>query len=82
MIWTLHTQLPKPHKRGVKGHLSVGEDGRALFLTDDQQTFRLDRTRLDFAGADGIRLSGYEPVGITMKAQYQEWWLAYPEEAP
>jgi hypothetical protein len=43
----------------------------------------LSRARVEFVGADGIMVSGFEEVGKDKagkpKFRYQEWWLRYAD---
>ena len=81
----LHTQLPKPKDFGL-GVLSLVRDGEAHFFSGDggdgaRIVADLSRVRLDFAGADGLMLSGMQPDGFERdgrkKYSYQEWWLRF-----
>ncbi len=44
----------------------------------------MTRARIDFAAANGIMVSGFEPCGFESngktKYRFQEWWLAYEEQ--
>lgn len=86
--YALYTQNPKPEKKGV-GFLSIDRNGDANFFsgTGAQGCYmiaRMVRSRIDFAAADGIMVSGFEPCGVERngknKFRYQEWWLAYEEK--
>lgn len=77
----LYVQLPKIKDVGV-GTLDVDRQGAARFYTDTLAREML-RVRIDFAGADGIQISGMEEIGREkdggIKYCYQEWWLRYCE---
>lgn len=91
--FTLYTQLPKAKRIGG-GVLSVGKDGDAMFFSgdgerDSKNLAEMIRVKLDFAGSNGLRLSGFERNGVDSggreKYRFQEWWLAYnvePEAKP
>ena len=73
----------------VNGVLSIDRNGEAMFFAGTGGSSRdlyavLQRSRIEFAAATGIRLSGFEPHGFdragNQKYQYQEWWLAYTKD--
>jgi len=69
-------------KKGIPGRLDVDSAGNAYLLGahGTYQLARLHRIRLEMVGADGIMLSGWEPIrGTDNRARFQQWWLAYPE---
>lgn len=86
--FVLYMQNPKPKQIGV-GVLSIDRGGEAQFFAGngdagDAILACMDRARIEFAAATGIRLSGFEPHGFdragNQKYRYQEWWLAYTKE--
>ena len=86
--YALYTQNPKPEKKGV-GFLSIDRNGDANFFSGTgaqgcSMIARMVRAKIDFAAADGIMVSGFEPCGVERdgkkKFRYQEWWLAYEEK--
>lgn len=83
----LYVQQPKPKKIGV-GVLSIDRNGDAHFFSGEGEqgcTMLADMTRakIDFAAANGIMVSGFEPFGFERngktKYRLQEWWLAYED---
>lgn len=86
-VFTLYTQVPISKNLG-EGTLDVG-DGVARFhsswlknsLNEVHILAILHGVALKSTGADGIRLSGFQPNGIDKQGRekfvYQEWWLAY-----
>jgi hypothetical protein len=86
--YELITQQPKPKRLG-RVLLSVDQKGEALAFTGPDADARIvadmERAKLDFVGADGQMLSGFEYTG-KYDAQgrkiyrYQEWWLVYTTE--
>lgn len=62
------------------GTLDITAAGAATFYLDGE-TSHLERVRIEWAGADGILLSGLEPAGADRggRAKYlhQEWMLKY-----
>ena len=74
--FNLCIQHPKAGKP-IAGLLDVDRHGQAMFVAYDGRVLRMTRTRLEYAAADGIMLSGVEDVGKG-KLQLQEWWLIYP----
>jgi hypothetical protein len=81
-------QSPKPKTACKSGTFSVDRAGDAIFFTgngdaSDSVIAEMHRTRIEFASASGIMLSGMEPNGCekngTQKYRYQEWYLAYPQ---
>lgn len=86
--FVLYMQNPKPKQIGV-GVLSIDRGGEAQFFAGNGDAGNaivacMDRVRIEFAAATGIRLSGFEPHGFdragNQKYQYQEWWLAYTKD--
>lgn len=83
--FVLVTQHPKPKDLGI-GSLSIGKDGDADFFEGNaEQNARLlasmVRTRIEWAAAAGILLSGMEPDGVDRagraKFKHQEWLLRH-----
>ena len=72
--FVLFTQRPNPRLVG-EGTLSVHTDGTATFYQRGAVRAELSRARLDFAGADGIAISGLRQLKDSLV--YQEWWLRY-----
>jgi len=81
-------QVPEPIVLCESGTVSVDDKGDAMFFTgngdaNDRCVAEMIRTRIDFAGAAGIMLSGMQPKGYekngTSKYIYQRWWMVYPE---
>lgn len=81
-------QVPKPKVLCESGTVSVDEKGEAMFFTGngdrgDKCVAEMCRTKIDFAGAAGIMLSGMQPNGCdkngTIKYIYQRWWMVYQE---
>ena len=70
----LRTEYPKVKEHGG-GRLGIEKDGMAYFDTG-KATKILSRSRIDFAGGDGIMLSGIE---LAPGGRYilQQWWLRY-----
>lgn len=86
----LYIQLPKPKDLGV-GVISIDKTGTAHFFKDWGEAgsillAEMVRTKIEFAGAMGIMLSGHQPDGFTKNGQekfvYQEWWLTYRTDSP
>ena len=84
----LHVQLPSPEEKGA-GVLSIDRNGEAHFFSGEGEQgckilAEMTRAKIDFAAANGIMLSGFEPCGFERngktKYRYQEWWLAYDEQ--
>lgn len=84
----LYIQQPKTKKIGI-GVISVGRNGDAHFFSgfgerDSKVLANMERVKMDFIGASGIHISGFERVGTnkngTGKYIYQEWWLTYDLE--
>jgi len=82
----LYLQLPKPKDFGLGVLSLVSDGGTAHFFSGDggdgaRIVADLERVRLAFAGADGLMLSGMQPVGLDrlgrQKYIYQEWWLRF-----
>jgi hypothetical protein len=82
MIYEIYSQEPRPEKI-CTGRFSMSSDGLAHALDERGQTVvaELSRARLEFAGADGLMVSGFEEAGRDKtgkpKFRYQEWWLRY-----
>lgn len=80
--FVLYTQKPKAKKIGI-GVLDVdGQKKARLFEGDGEAGAKLlgelDRVRLERVGADGMCLSGMEPIDLfRTHFRYQEWWLAW-----
>ena len=85
----LITQHPKAKEIGV-GVFGVDQKtGEAYFFEGEggsdgkssKQIAAMQRTRIDFAAANGIMLSGMELTGSGRAGdpqyRYQEWWLVY-----
>lgn len=81
----LITQKPKPMEVGT-GVLNVDQKGEAMFFEGNGESAAqilatLQRTRIEFASANGIMLSGMQPEGFARSGKqqfsYQEWWLMY-----
>lgn len=88
-LYVLYLYYPRHRKIGV-GSLDVTRDGYAMFFAGDggpksKLLAELRRTRLGFVSADGLMLDGMESKGLNKRGReqfaYQEWWLAYQEEA-
>jgi hypothetical protein len=82
MIYEIYAQEPKPKKICI-GRFSLSRDGLALAMDKEGKVAvaKIERARVDFIGADGIMVSGFEEVGQDKtgkpKFRYQEWWLRY-----
>lgn len=77
--FNLIVQHPKPQKP-VHGVLSMDKHGEAQFFTGNGETDSrlvgtMERSRVEYAAANGILLSGIERIGN--KCRLQEWWLIY-----
>ncbi len=79
----LITQLPKPKELGLCV-LSISKDGDAHAFENNGNgpvLAEMHRTRIDFAAANGIMISGMEPNGTdrrgAMKYNFQRWWMVY-----
>lgn len=65
------------------GVLSIDEREEAMFFEGNGERGSrvlavMQRIRIESATANGITLSGMEPINSgAMKFNYQEWWLAY-----
>jgi hypothetical protein len=84
--WTLHLQHPNVSTRPLVGVLSIDENGDARFWNgqaDEHSKILAEmvRTRIDWAAADGMMLSGMQPGGAdklgNRKYFYQQWFLRY-----
>lgn len=80
-IFTLATQFSKL-KIISDGNLSISEFGNCRFYDEKENLVaELGRAKIEFAGADGIKLSGMEFAGNDKKGvkkyKYQEWVLIY-----
>ena len=80
MNYHLYVQLPKPKDLGI-GSLSVDNTGSAIFFFTSGSMASLNRCHLEAVAMKGIRISGFELIGVDKQGQnkyrYQEWWLAY-----
>ena len=83
--FSIFVQLPHPKAKGA-GSLSIDREGNAHFFSEYKEHGNrciadMIRAKIDFAGADGIMVSGFEPCGFKkngeLKYKYQEWWLRY-----
>jgi hypothetical protein len=83
--FSLVTQHPKPKLLGV-GSLSIGKNGDAQFFegnadVNSEVLATLERTKIEWAAASGIMVSGVEPDGYDRsgrkKFKYQEWLLRH-----
>jgi hypothetical protein len=84
MNYEIYAQEPEP-KKICLGRFSLSMDGLAHALDEQGKLVlaELSRARVEFAGADGIMVSGFEEVGQDKtgkpKFRYQEWWLRYAD---
>lgn len=85
--FVLYVQQPEAERIGV-GVLSIDRDGEAHFFSGDggygcEILSTMTRTKIDFAAANGIMLSGFEQCGFERngkaKYRFQEWWLVYED---
>jgi hypothetical protein len=84
--YDLYLQQPKVKHVG-KGLLNIEQNGTASFYDSPEANAHflaeLKRVRIDFAGAAGIMLDGFESVGADAqqreKFRFQQWWLMYTE---
>jgi hypothetical protein len=87
MKYSLHKIYPKEKTLGV-GDLYVGEKKDANFYDDASKMnarilATMERTALEWIGADAMKLTGFEHVGYDKqnckKFIYQEWYLRKAE---
>jgi len=85
--FVLYIQNPKPKMIG-DGVLSGSDKNDYHFFSgngdkDDKFLAVLTRVQLDFAGSNGIMLSGFEQYGFERsgraKYRHQQWWLVYKQ---
>jgi hypothetical protein len=82
MNYEIYAQEPEP-KKICLGRFSLSRDGLALAMDKDGKmaVATIERARVDFIGADGILISGFEEIDRDEtgkpKFRYQEWWLRY-----
>ena len=70
------------------GVLSIGADGQAFFFEGSGESgarmlASMERVKIDFAGVNGIQLSGFQHIGNDKRGRrqfrFQEWWLSYKD---
>jgi hypothetical protein len=80
-LYEIYAQEPDP-KKICLGKCSFTRDGQAFAKDKNNLVIaELSKARVNFIGADGIMVSGFEEVGHDKtekpKYRYQEWWLRY-----
>lgn len=86
MLFNIYETHPKQSKKPIAASLDIDRYGFGVLISPDQKIIvSMQRVSIIAAGKDGIRLSGFKSKGIDVKGCenfiYQEWWLAYREEA-
>lgn len=78
MIFDLYRQFPLDEKP-TRVLFDLDKNGLALcFQSDGKEMARLNRAKVDYIAANGIKVSGFEVINpAKMEYKYQEWWLAY-----
>jgi hypothetical protein len=82
MNYEIYAQVPEP-KKICLGRFALSREGQALAMDRERKVVvtGLSRARVEFIGADGILISGFEEIAIDEtgkpKFRYQEWWLRY-----
>jgi hypothetical protein len=77
----LETDSPKKtlQRPGIFAVGKIEQD--AQFIADDGQIFDLKRSKIEWAGATVLCISGMEPAGFErtgmQKFRYQVWYLRY-----
>jgi hypothetical protein len=79
--YEIYAQEPEP-KQICLGKCNFTRDGQAFAIDKNKSVVaELTRARVNFMGADGIMVSGFEKIIKDNRKKpnyrYQEWWLRY-----